>query len=251
MDVKEKFTGKAEQYAKYRPQYPDAYLEYLIAAVGLKTGDAVADIGSGTGILTGQLLAKGLQVWAVEPNADMRGVAEAHLGYVEGFHSVAAAAENTTLDDHSVSLVTAAQAFHWFDRPRFRQECRRILRHDAPAALVWNNRDMHAGINQELEKVCIDLCPNFVAFGGGIEDEPAVFHEFFQGGQFDHRVFDNAERHDLAGFLGRNLSNSYAPLVGDNNYQPFVHAMETLFDRYSIGAMVTLPMETNSYLGTV
>ena len=251
MDTTQKFTGKAEQYARYRPRYPDAYLEYLMAAAGLQTGDVVAEVGSGTGILTGQLLARGLQVWAVEPNADMRAVAESHLGDQPGFRSVAATAENTTLEDHGVSLVTAAQAFHWFDRPRFREECRRIKRPGAPVALVWNNRDMEQEINQELERVCIDLCPSFVAFGGGIEDEPAIFQEFFQGGQFEHRVFDNAERHDLAGFLGRNLSNSYAPLAGDDNYQPFVCAMEALFARYAAGEFITLPMETNSYFGTV
>ncbi len=251
MDTTQKFTGKAEQYARHRSRYPDTYLEYLLETTGLKAGDAVADIGSGTGILSRQLLALGLRVWAVEPNADMRALAEAQLGDLAGFRSVAATAENTTLPDHSVNLVTAAQAFHWFDRPRFRQECSRILRPGAPVSLVWNNRDMHAEINQELERVCMDLCPNFVAFGGGIEDEPAVFREFFQGGQFDHRVFANDERHDLQGFLGRNLSNSYAPLAGDGNYQTFVQAMESLFARYSTGGMVTLPMETNSYLGMV
>ncbi len=251
MDTTQKFTGKADQYSRYRPRYPEAYLDYLVTTTGLNPGDVVADVGSGTGILTGQLLAWGLQVWAIEPNADMRGVAEAHLGDQPGFRSVAATAENTTLEDHSVSLVTAAQAFHWFDRPRFQEECRRILRPGGPVALVWNNRDMRQGINQELERVCIDLCPNFVAFGGGLEDQPDVFRAFFKNSRYEYRVFDNAERHDLTGFLGRNLSNSYAPLARDDNYQPFIYAMKALFARYAAGEFITLPMETNSYLGTV
>jgi 16S rRNA A1518/A1519 N6-dimethyltransferase RsmA/KsgA/DIM1 with predicted DNA glycosylase/AP lyase activity len=72
-----KFSGKANDYAKYRPNYPEEFIEYLAADCGLYPGIDVADIGSGTGILTRQLLARAARVFAVEPNIEMRTMAEA------------------------------------------------------------------------------------------------------------------------------------------------------------------------------
>lgn len=83
----------------------------------------VADIGSGTGILSRQLLVRGLHVIGVEPNNDMRNVAEQSLNIHSRFISINATAENTTLKENSVDLVTVAQAFHWFDKKAFKIEC--------------------------------------------------------------------------------------------------------------------------------
>src|SRR5665647_1534650 len=119
-----KFSGKANVYAKYRPTYPEEYLEYLASDCGLHPGIDAADIGSGTGILTRQLLAREVRVFAVEPNRDMRRMAEAELSGYSGFVSVDAAAEHTGLADQSIDLITVAQAFHWFDMEQFQLECR-------------------------------------------------------------------------------------------------------------------------------
>jgi SAM-dependent methyltransferase len=69
-DPTERFSDRAETYAKYRPGYPDDTLRFLEALVAPSA--AVADIGSGTGILTRELLKSGYDVWAVEPNEAMR-----------------------------------------------------------------------------------------------------------------------------------------------------------------------------------
>ena len=68
----ENFTDKANIYAKYRPSYPNEYIEYLLSANELNENQIVADIGSGTGIFSCQLLESGLHVIGVEPNDDMR-----------------------------------------------------------------------------------------------------------------------------------------------------------------------------------
>ncbi len=114
MESTDKFTDKAEIYAKYRPSYPLEYIEYLISEAGLNEESMIADIGSGTGIISRQLLGRGYTVIGVEPNDDMRKVAEQTLKPDSRFISVKATAENTTLNDNSVDLVTVAQAFHWF-----------------------------------------------------------------------------------------------------------------------------------------
>ncbi|MCD0447461.1 class I SAM-dependent methyltransferase [Glycomyces sp. A-F 0318] len=129
------FGPAADLYDAARPAYPAEALRWL-------TGDApadVLDVGAGTGLLTRGLIALGHRVTAVEPDPRMRakltaaspGLAAAHEG----------AAEALPLPDGSADVITAGQAFHWFDRPKALPELRRVLRADGVLAPVWNLRD--------------------------------------------------------------------------------------------------------------
>lgn len=60
------------------------------------------------------------------------------MGCHPRFTSVEGAAESTTLAGHSIDLVTAGQAFHWFDPSRTRREFDRVLRGPGWVALIWN-----------------------------------------------------------------------------------------------------------------
>ena len=114
-DPRERFSGRAEYYSKYRPNYPVSILQYLERELGLSRNAVVADIGSGTGIFAELLLRNGNRVFGVEPNDDMRTIAESTLSSYENFTSIKGSAEHTTLPAASVDYVTAAQSFHWFD----------------------------------------------------------------------------------------------------------------------------------------
>jgi ubiquinone/menaquinone biosynthesis C-methylase UbiE len=116
MEVTERFSNRVENYRRYRPGYPAAVIQLIRETAGLGPGATVADVGSGTGILTKLLLNAGWEVHAVEPNAPMRQAAEKELGSSPRFHSVETRAESTGLPDGSVDAITCAQAFHWFDR---------------------------------------------------------------------------------------------------------------------------------------
>ena len=72
-----RFSDRVENYRRYRPSYPRAVIDLIKSTAALSDGSAVADIGSGTGILTRLLLEAGLEVTAVEPNEAMRLAAEA------------------------------------------------------------------------------------------------------------------------------------------------------------------------------
>lgn len=87
MKTTENFNDKAEVYEKYRPYYPNEYIDYLFTANQLKEDQIVADIGSGTGIFSRQLLEKGLNVIGIEPNDDMRNMAEQSLKQYSRFKS--------------------------------------------------------------------------------------------------------------------------------------------------------------------
>src|SRR4051794_33099588 len=73
----ERFTGLAQLYAKSRPGYPDAAIDFLMDRCGLRPGSVAVDVGCGTGISTRLFAQRGLRVIGVEPNADMRRQAEA------------------------------------------------------------------------------------------------------------------------------------------------------------------------------
>lgn len=251
MENTEKFTGKADVYAKYRPGYPAELFEHLYQKYSLNASSVVADIGSGTGIFTRELLKSGMKVKAVEPNADMRLMAEKQLNSCPNFESVNGSAEHTTLSDGSIDLVTAAQAFHWFDPCLFRKECTRILKKDRFVVLVWNHRVDSAPLMEENAEVCRKFCADFHGFSGSRTRDPAPFRAFFRSGRYEELAFPHDLPLDLDAFVGRNLSASYAPQRGSERYSLFIEALAELFGKYERGGRVLMPNITRSYAGQV
>lgn len=247
-----KFDGMGNIYAKFRPNYPKAFIDFLFTDLDLPKNCVFADIGAGTGILTKQLLEKGAAVYAVEPNDDMRKVAENNLNEFSRFISVKGSAENTTLSDNSIDIITVAQAFHWFDRPKFKKECQRILKPQGKIVLVWNSRDNKSEPVMENDSINRKYCPNFKGFSGGMrgattEDD---FSDFFSG-EYTVKVFRNPLAYSKESFVGRNLSASYALKENDANYAAYVNELEKLFDKYSKDGILTMPNFTRCYFGTV
>lgn len=248
MENTERFTGKAEVYARSRPGYPAALYDWLSEEFGLGKGSAAADIGSGTGIFLRPLLERGCRVFAVEPNGDMRRQAERALSGRPGFVSVAGTAEHTGLPDGAVDFVTAAQAFHWFDPEGFRRECARILRPGGRVALVWNaRRDEPGGIPlPEWAAVFRRYCPNY---GANCPTEDRV-GQFF-GGRCEARQFPNGQSYDRRGFLERSLSASYSLKKGDAEYEDYLRALGEVFDRNARGGRLEVPYTACAYVGRV
>ena len=205
----------------------------------------------GTGISTELFLRHGYEVYAVEPNRAMREAAEEVLGPQPGFHSVAGRAEATTLPDAWVELVTAGQAFHWFDCDGARRELTRILRSaDCFVALFWNQRQLDstpflAGYEALLRAHSTDY--GEVAARHVTEDR---LRSFF-GGHFEKRVFPNDQSFDFAGLKGRLLSSSYAPPAGDPRHEPMVRALRELFEKHEESGRVTFLYDTELYFGRI
>jgi SAM-dependent methyltransferase len=250
MKPTDKFSGKADVYSKSRPSYPIEYIDYLLSINSLNES-RVADIGSGTGILTRQLLERGVSVAAVEPNDDMRTKAEQDLQQYESFTSIKGSAEETSLPDKSIDLVIAAQAFHWFDQKKFKLECKRILKQEAKVALVWNSRDLTSPLTLENAEIFKKYCSDFYGFSGGIGEGEELFNQFFRHGEFELKKFPNDLVMDFEGFLGRNLSASYSLKESDKEFEFFVEAITNLFEKYSHNGKIVMPNYTRSYLGKV
>jgi SAM-dependent methyltransferase len=248
-DPTSRFSGRADAYEAARPSYPPALLDLLAREGGLRPGAAVCDLGSGTGIFTRLLLASGATVYAVEPNDEMRAVAERALGGEPRFQSLAARAEATTLPDASVDLVTAAQAFHWFDPETTRRECARILRPGGPVALVWNDRDRTSTpLHVALEALFVAHCPSYPARQGR-GDATHAFDAFFGAGRWARHSLENAQRLDREGLVARIASTSFAPDPGTPARVALEDAARALFDRHAEGGAVTIAYEVVVILG--
>jgi SAM-dependent methyltransferase len=242
----ERFTTRAEAYARHRPSYPPPAIELLESRCGLKPGAVVADVGSGTGILTELLLARGARVLAVEPNDAMRVAAEEQLAGRAGFESIKGSAEATTLAADSIDLYVAGQAFHWFDAARARLEAQRILRRGAWAALLWNERPPEASpFLADYEALLTEHAPEYTRITASRAVE-AKMREFL-GPAMELATFPNQQILDFEGLEGRLMSSSYAPERGDPNYATVMALLRALFERHARDGQVVMPYQTLVY----
>ncbi len=248
IDPTQRFSSRVEQYVRCRPGYPAEVIECLRAECGLTPSAVIADVASGTGLFSRLLLENGNEVYAIEPNSEMRVAGEQFLSGFPRFHSVAGRAEATTLSDHSMDFVTAAQAAHWFDRDAARREFARILKPGGWTVLVWNER-------------CTDSTPFLRAYEDLLlrygTDYSEVRHErttstldaFFHPVPFESRVFDYRQEFDYQGLEGRLLSSSYTPQAGEPNHEPMIRELWRLFDTYNKTGRVAFGYTTRVYFG--
>jgi SAM-dependent methyltransferase len=134
----EQFASIADVYERGRPEYAPAVAGALVAELGLAPGAPVLDLAAGTGKFTRALVAAGLDVVAVEPQAPLRERLAATVGSERVRDGVA---EAIPLPDASVDAVTVADGFHWFDQARALIEIRRVLAPRGGLAVVFTVPD--------------------------------------------------------------------------------------------------------------
>lgn len=143
------FGAVAPAYDDHRPSYPDAAVDLALAGTG-PGRVRVLDLGAGTGKLTRSLVARGLDVVAVEPDPEMLAVLRART---PGADARAGSAETIPLPDGDVDAVLVGQALHWFDLDRAVPEIARVLRPGGVLAGLWNSGDPDVGWVRELGEV--------------------------------------------------------------------------------------------------
>jgi SAM-dependent methyltransferase len=109
------FDRVATEYDRHRPTYPEQLMDLACETAGLEHGDEVLEIGCGTGQLTRSLLARGLRVTAIEPGAQLAGLAQQCLGGTGELELVNARFEDTRLPHEHFRAVFSASAIHWVD----------------------------------------------------------------------------------------------------------------------------------------
>jgi SAM-dependent methyltransferase len=248
-DPRRRFTGRVALYSRHRPGYPAALFEHLAEVLGIGSGSVVAEIGSGTGILTEPLLERGIVVHAVEPNLEMREAAESQLGRRRGFRSVDGSAESTGLPVRSVDAVLAAQAFHWFRPEEARREFDRILRPGGKVALIWNRRRTTGSFLAAYEKILEEYATDYRRVDHRRVADPAALSRFFGAGGYRSASFDNAQDLDWDGLRGRLLSSSFAPLPGQPGHDPMIEALRRAFEAEARHGLVRIEYDTEAHWG--
>ncbi len=248
LEPTQRFSSRVENYVKYRPSYPPAIIDLLATECGLTPDSIIADVGSGTGILTELFLKNGNRVYGIEPNREMREAGEHLLKDYARFISIAAAAEATTLADHSVDFVTAGQAFHWFDRDRARAEFKRALRPQGWVALIWNVRRTTSTLFlQEYEQLLRTYATDYVVDHRQID--AGILRSFYGSTAFQLKTLDNQQIFDFEGLKGRLMSASDTPEVGHPNHLPMLKELRRIFEAYQIDGKVCFEYDTQIYYG--
>lgn len=244
----ERFSDRVSAYAKFRPGYPPEALQALRDTFHLAPAAVVADLGAGTGIFSAALLDAGFEVIAVEPNAAMRDEAARSLDGRPRFTLGSGTAESTGLPDAAVDLVTAAQAFHWFDPARARAEIVRITRVPHRVALVWNTRLLDATpFLRDYDALLLRLSDDYAKVRHqNVGPEIAAF---FAPLGFTRRAFPSQQVFDEQAFVGRALSSSYVPGEAHPRHDETVRELSALFARHEQDGAVAFLYETELYLG--
>ena len=243
-----RFDGKSKIYDAARPKYNEKLFDFFENTLDIHHGAVFADVGSGTGIFSEQLLNRGYRVFAIEPNSDMRKTAEEKLSKNPDFTSVNGEDGNMNLPDNIAECITAAQAFHWFDPTAFKKECRRVLNPNGKVIIIYNSRDINAECTRALADLHNEYSPDFHGFSNGISDEKCK--SFFDG---KCSIFsaDNSQTYTKTAYINRVLSSSYALKPEDSRYEEYLRKIGGLFDEFSVSGQLTVPVYTLAYAGEV
>ncbi len=245
-DTIERFSNRVANYVKYRPSYPPEVIRFFAEKLGLTQQAIIADIGSGTGLSALPFLKNGNVVFGVEPNAAMRSAAEDLLAEHTNFRSVDGTSTATTLSDHSVDFVVAAQAFHWFEPDETRSEFKRILKPGGYVCLIWNERQLDSTpFLREYEQLLLKYATDYREVRHEKVNQE-VLSAFFQV-PFEHESFPNFQDFDLDGIKGRMLSSSYMPAEGDERFEPLVEELASLFAKHSESGRIKVFYDTNIF----
>jgi SAM-dependent methyltransferase len=226
MQPTERFSDRAQDYARHRPAYPEAAIDAVLDGLGDPAALAAADVGAGTGISSRLLADRGVRVAAVEPNAAMRAAAAPHprVTWLDG------TAERTGLPDAAADLVLCAQAFHWFEPRSTLAEFRRVLRPGARVALVWNVRDRTDPATDAYSAAVDDAMRSGEAASPGID--PHALDGVTGLRPLAPLVCPWGQSLDGDGLVGRFLSASYVPKSGPG-HQRLVEGIRALHARFA------------------
>jgi ubiquinone/menaquinone biosynthesis C-methylase UbiE len=207
-----RYDRLAEQYSQYRPRYPDRLFSHLAANIAeAPASDLVVDVGSGTGIFTRQLravLPDEIRIVGIEPSPAMRAQAVAQTADDTGLAFGDGIAEHMPFVGDVARAVVAATAAHWFDRPAFYAEARRVLIPGGVIAIVEYVRD------QAGSALAAALIEFMAQYGSQKAYAPADYRRELAGAVGFHGaeafVLRCRLRLDITAFTGPALSSSHA-----------------------------------------
>ncbi|MBI3510452.1 MAG: class I SAM-dependent methyltransferase [Bacteroidetes bacterium] len=253
MKTTERFSDRVANYVKYRPDYPFAVVEKLKEEKVLSENSVISDVGSGTGLSAKIFLENGNEVFGVEPNKEMREAGEKFLESFGKYHSIDGTAEETKLENNSIDVVIAGQAFHWFDREKTKKEFRRILKPGGWVVLAWNDRRTDSS---EFLKAYEDLLKMFGTDYNKVNHRNVnlnenVFDDFFGKNKWKSFSVENFQDFNFEGAKGRLFSSSYVPPEDHPDSKLMTDVLKKIFLRYQENGFVRFEYDTRVYYSGV
>lgn len=128
--MKDNFSKQAVDYSKFRPQYPDEMIEYIISFVNNKS--TALDLATGNGQVAHKLSAYFKKVFATDISQKQldNAIQADNIMYSKE------SAEKTSFENRQFDLIVVAQAVHWFDFDSFYKEIYRILKPEGIFAVM-------------------------------------------------------------------------------------------------------------------
>ncbi len=239
-DSTERFSDRVEAYLAGRPRYPQELVTHLERIGALPAQGVIADIGVGTGLSAEPFLTSGHRVVGIEPNAPMRAASAEFLARHANYEARDGTADATGLADHTVDLVIAAQAFHWFDPLRFRAESLRIVRPGGWAALIWNDRDITGtAFLAGYEDILLEFGNDYRAIRYKHQGTDAI-PLYFGGTAPKVAEFRHCRMMDWGALSALAASASYLPAPGQPRHSELMAALRALFDAQAAGGLVDM-----------
>lgn len=249
MDSARQFSSKAKIYDRYRWGYSPAAIEAIFSIARLSPQVSVADIGSGTGSLSQHLVARAKHVFAVEPNAEMRSVADEALSGNASFHSIAGSSEATRLPDRAVELITVGRAIHWFPPESTRSEFLRISEPGGWLAIL-GVPCLDEPLLSAIAKIKTEANGWDIA-AAKAQREKTPLSYYFGHPDFARLKFPATVEETWPTFLGRLASLSSAPNPDHPRYANFENASRKVFDQFKDGNLLRLEIASEVFLGQI
>lgn len=246
--------------------YSKELLDFINDNYFLKhNNNIVCEIGSGTGILSKDLLKYDIKFIGVEPDINMKEVSDYKLNKYTNYSSVLGNCYDTKLDDNSINYVFVAQALHLFDISKFKIECNRILKNSDNIFIIWNRYDFQKEVFNDMLNVLINVYPtcsfryskdNFNEdFKTEVRENILSCIDLYDG-EIIQKTFDNSIYLDESEFLDFALSFELYPLHGLKNIcntikdkkidiDTYKSEMINIFNKYKVNNKIKLPITTD------
>ena len=237
---KNRFSGMAENYNRFRPTYSSDTIRFLNDAIDFNENLVLADIGAGTGISSKMFLENGNEVYAVEPNEDMRIVLERVLSKYEKFHSVEGSSEVTNLQSESIDVVISAQSLHWFNPKLATKEFSRILKSNGMIVVLYNiRRNNLEGFMSEYSDLISKYGEKYIN-----KSDDNLISKFFGERKVYEKILYNPQVVNFEELKGNLTSYSYIPKENNPKFKNMIEELKNIYDKYNKDGKITLEYDT-------
>jgi len=240
----ERFNDRVKYYSKYRPDYPESFFLFLEMELALTKNMVLADIGSGTGLFSEHLLKRGYPLICVEPNEEMRNYAEQTLASYPGFSSKNARAETTGIAAGTVDCIFVAQAFHWMNPVKTKQEFLRILKPGGKIVICWILATQDSAFLKDYENLRQEFAVDYKPVKRN--DEPTLA-KFYEPMKMNKKIIPFKNLLNFESLKGLLLSVSFIPKPNSLGYENMLKNLGDLFERHNINGYVEMNYELTVY----